>query len=84
MKLRTFIFWPHLIAGVCAGVVILLMCVTGALLTYERQLAACADSGFRSKPAVGAVPLPMTVRRRADSSRALSAAEHIRHTEQAA
>ena len=61
MKLRTFIFWPHLIAGVCAGVVILLMCVTGVLLTYERQLVAWADSGFRSKPAVGAVPLPMTV-----------------------
>ena len=27
MKLRSFIFWSHLIAGVSAGMVILLMCV---------------------------------------------------------
>ena len=48
MKLRSFIFWPHLIAGVSAGLVILLMCVTGVLLTYERQLIAWADGGYRS------------------------------------
>jgi uncharacterized iron-regulated membrane protein len=50
MKLRTLVFWPHLIAGVSAGVVILLMCVTGALLTYERQLIAWSDSHIRSVP----------------------------------
>ena len=60
MKLRSFIFWPHLIAGVTAGLVIFLMCVTGVLLTYERQLIAWADSGFRStKPANDARPLPI-------------------------
>ena len=60
MKLRSFIFWPHLIAGVLAGSVILLMCVTGVLLTYERQLIAWADSGFRSvRPAGDAAPLSM-------------------------
>jgi uncharacterized iron-regulated membrane protein len=60
MKFRSFIFWPHLIAGVTAGLVILLMCVTGVLLTYERQLLAWADSGFRSlKPAHDARPLPL-------------------------
>jgi uncharacterized iron-regulated membrane protein len=60
MKLRTFIFWPHLIAGVSAGLVILLMCVTGVLLTYERQLIAWADSGYRSvKPAADARALSM-------------------------
>ena len=58
MKLRSFIFWPHLIAGVLAGIVILLMCVTGVLLTYERQLIAWADSGFRSmKPSETVRPL---------------------------
>jgi uncharacterized iron-regulated membrane protein len=58
MKLRSFIFWPHLIAGVTAGLVIFLMCVTGVLLTYERQLIAWADSGFHSmKPASDARPL---------------------------
>jgi uncharacterized iron-regulated membrane protein len=60
MKLRTLIFWPHLVAGVSAGVVILLMCVTGALLTYERQLIAWSDSHIRSvPPGPGASRLPM-------------------------
>ena len=60
MKLRTLIFWPHLIAGVSAGVVILLMCVTGALLTYERQLIAWSDSHLRSvTPGPGAARLPV-------------------------
>jgi uncharacterized iron-regulated membrane protein len=49
-SLRTLIFWPHLIAGVTAGVVILLMSVTGVLLTYERQMIAWADSHLRSVP----------------------------------
>ena len=43
MKLRTLIFWPHLVAGITAGVVILVMSVTGVLLTYERQLIAWSD-----------------------------------------
>jgi uncharacterized iron-regulated membrane protein len=60
MKLRTLAFWPHLVAGASAGVVILLMCVTGALLTYERQLIAWSDSHFRSvPPSPGASRLPM-------------------------
>jgi uncharacterized iron-regulated membrane protein len=60
MKLRSIIFWPHLLAGVLAGSVILLMCVTGVLLTYERQLIAWADRGFQSvRPAADAAPLPM-------------------------
>ena len=48
MTLRTLVFWPHLIAGVLAGVVILLMCVTGVLLTYERQLIAWSDRHYKS------------------------------------
>lgn len=60
MKLRTLVFWPHLVAGILAGSVILLMCVTGVLLTYERQLIAWADSGFRSvPPSTSAQPLSM-------------------------
>jgi uncharacterized iron-regulated membrane protein len=57
MTLRTLIFWPHLIAGVVAGSIVLLMSVTGVILTYERQLIAWSDSGFRSKPAPGATTL---------------------------
>jgi uncharacterized iron-regulated membrane protein len=60
MKLRTLILWPHLIAGVSAGTVILLMCVTGVVLTYERQMIAWADSHFRSvPPSPGAAHLPI-------------------------
>src|SRR5262245_60012572 len=50
MTLRTLIFWPHLIAGVLAGSVILLMSVTGVVLTYERQLIAWSDNHLRSTP----------------------------------
>ncbi len=50
MTLRTLIFWPHLLAGVVAGTVILVMSVTGVVLTYERQLIAWADRDFASTP----------------------------------
>jgi uncharacterized iron-regulated membrane protein len=43
VKLRPLIFWPHLIAGVTAGIVIFLMSVTGVLLAYEKQILAWAD-----------------------------------------
>src|SRR5688572_24124528 len=60
MKLRTFIFWPHLIAGVLAGVVILIMSITGVILTYERQLIAWSNSHLTSTPpAEGAARLPV-------------------------
>jgi len=60
MKLRTLIFWPHLVAGVTAGIVILLMSVTGVILTYERQMIAWSDSHYRSEvPAGGANRLPV-------------------------
>ena len=38
--LRKGIFWIHLICGVIAGLVILMMSATGVLLTYERQILA--------------------------------------------
>lgn len=60
MTLRTLVFWPHLIAGVVAGVLILTMSVTGVLLTYERQLIAWSDSHLRSTPSVtGTQRLPV-------------------------
>jgi uncharacterized iron-regulated membrane protein len=60
MKLRTLIFWPHLIAGVAAGVVILIMSVSGVILTYERQLIAWSNSHLKSTPpAEGAARMPV-------------------------
>jgi uncharacterized iron-regulated membrane protein len=50
-RLRKIIFWCHLPLGVIAGVVILIMCVTGVLLAYEKQLTSWADTrGYRSAP----------------------------------
>ena len=56
MKLRTLIFWPHLVAGILAGVVILVMSVTGVVLTYERQLIAWSNSHLKSTPPAGGAP----------------------------
>ena len=58
--LRRIIFWTHLIVGVTAGLVVLIMSVTGVLLTYEKQMLAWADrpSGLATPPA-GARPLPI-------------------------
>ena len=50
-KLRKIIFWCHLPVGVIAGVVILIMCVTGVLLSYEKQITSWADTrGYRAAP----------------------------------
>ena len=50
-KLRKIVFWCHLPVGVIAGLVILTMCVTGVLLSFEKQITAWADTrGYRSAP----------------------------------
>jgi uncharacterized iron-regulated membrane protein len=48
MKLRKVIFWLHLTAGAMAGIVILVMCVTGVLLAFERQIIAFAERDART------------------------------------
>lgn len=57
---RKFLFWLHLATGVAAGLVILIMSVTGVLLMYERQILEWADRGYRSgPPAAEAARLPV-------------------------
>lgn len=41
--LRTVLFWLHLSSGVLAGAIVLVMSVTGVLLTYEKQMTHWAD-----------------------------------------
>lgn len=49
--LRRVIFWCHLCSGVVAGAIVLIMSVTGVLLTYERQILLRADTrAYRSGP----------------------------------
>jgi uncharacterized iron-regulated membrane protein len=40
---RTVLFWTHLACGIAAGAVVLIMCVTGVALTYEKQMLEWAD-----------------------------------------
>lgn len=59
---RKILFWTHLVGGVLAGIVILIMSVTGVLLTYEKQMIAWSDRGYRvTPPAPNARPLPPSV-----------------------
>jgi uncharacterized iron-regulated membrane protein len=48
---RTVLFWMHLAAGAVAGIVILIMSVTGVALTYEKQMLEWADRRAWSAPA---------------------------------
>lgn len=57
--IRQTLFWLHLTCGVLAGLVILMMSVTGVLLTYERQLSAWAEHVAFAPPTPGATPLPL-------------------------
>ncbi len=56
---RTVIFWMHLATGVAAGLVVLIMSVTGVALTYEKQMVEWADRRAWTAPSPGdAQPLP--------------------------
>ncbi len=48
--LRKTIFWLHLSCGVLAGLVVLMMSVTGFILTYERQMQAWEDHSYYAEP----------------------------------
>ncbi|HYW31230.1 MAG TPA: PepSY-associated TM helix domain-containing protein [Gemmatimonas sp.] len=59
MTLRKLLFWTHLAVGAVAGLVILLMSVTGALLTYQKQITAWADRGYRVEVPAGGQRAPV-------------------------
>nr|MBA3639842.1 PepSY domain-containing protein [Acidobacteriota bacterium] len=59
MSFRSFIFWPHLVCGVAAGIVILIMSVTGVLLTYEKQMIGWADHRRTAPVEAGSAALPV-------------------------
>jgi uncharacterized iron-regulated membrane protein len=62
LPFRRIVFWCHLVCGVTAGLVVLVMCVTGVLLTYQRQMQYWADTRtYRSTPPPGVVPAPSSV-----------------------
>ena len=56
---RSILFWMHLAAGAFAGVVVLIMSVTGVALTYEKQMLEWADRRAWTAPSpADARPLP--------------------------
>ena len=48
--IRKTLFWLHLSAGVSAGLIILMMSVTGVILTYERQMQVWEDGPYYTDP----------------------------------
>lgn len=44
---RKILFWSHLISGALAGIFIFIMCVTGALLSFEPNIVEFAESKMR-------------------------------------
>ena len=60
MTIRKTLFWLHLTAGVMAGLVILLMSVTGVLLAFEKQIIAFAERDLRVTADPSHAPLPLS------------------------
>lgn len=56
---RSTLFWLHLGCGVAVGLVVLMMSVTGVLLTYERQILAWAERSSYAEPEPGATRLTL-------------------------
>ena len=65
LPLRRFVFWMHLAAGVSAGLVILIMSVTGVILAYEKQIVRWADgvSGPPLTPGQARLPIDEVIAR---------------------
>ncbi|GGD60766.1 PepSY-associated TM helix domain-containing protein [Lacimicrobium alkaliphilum] len=49
-KLKSLLFWSHLVAGVVAGIALFSLAATGVLLTYERQMVEWAERQYSVAP----------------------------------
>ena len=49
MNFRTLLFWTHLVIGVAAGLIILMMSLTGVVLTYESQINRWDQQEYKSQ-----------------------------------
>lgn len=47
MRFRKFLFWVHLVAGLVAGLSIAIMCFTGTVLAFEKQLVSWSERDAR-------------------------------------
>ena len=72
MTVHRAIFWLHLLTGTLAGLVILVMSVTGVLLAFEPQIVDYAERDFRrvTPPTPDGGRLPMdTILAKAEAAR---------------
>jgi uncharacterized iron-regulated membrane protein len=72
MTAHRAIFWLHLLTGTLAGLVILVMAVTGVLLAFEPQIVDYAETQWRwvTPPTPDAMKLPLdTLVARAEAAR---------------
>jgi uncharacterized iron-regulated membrane protein len=58
---RKVVFWGHLILGITAGSVLLVMAATGALLSFERQITEFADTRAVGTVSASANQTPLSV-----------------------
>jgi len=60
-RFRQFLFWAHLATGLTCGTIIGLLCFTGTLLTYEKELTAYFERDARrvAMPATDTPRLPL-------------------------
>lgn len=57
-RVRTFLFWSHLVLGLTSGLVIGVVALTGAVLAFEDEIVELAAPAPRpSRPAPAATPL---------------------------
>ena len=85
MRLRSILFWLHLPLGVLAGAVILIMSVTGVLLTYQRQITAWADTrGYRVERSAERLPADALVAKLAEARPDLKATALVIRSEPSA
>ena len=54
MSFRKVLFWLHLLAGLISGISIGIMCLTGTVLAFEKQLVAWSERDARQIP--GPIP----------------------------
>ncbi|MDC0712932.1 PepSY-associated TM helix domain-containing protein [Stigmatella sp. ncwal1] len=61
LRVHTLLFWPHLVAGLLAGLIIGVMSFTGLALAFEHQILNAADRETQqvALPALGTPRLPM-------------------------
>ncbi len=61
--MRTLLVWCHRWLGLSAGLVLLIMGLTGALLSFEQEIVHALNDNRVQSPLAGAVPLPADVLR---------------------